>query len=74
MYLAEVGLLDLRARGQSDVKRGEGCLAIYGLVASFKAEKRKVNVGDAWFQVSPLSLSLSLRVWSSSLGVSSAFF
>ena len=44
---------------------------IYGLVASFKAEKRKVSVGDAWFRVPPslsinlslsLSLSLSLRV------------
>ena len=34
---------------------------IYGLVASFKAEKRKVNVRDAWFQVSPLS---QLVFWS----------
>ena len=42
------------------VWRGEGCLGIYSLVASFKAEKRKVNVSDAWFRVSPLSLSLSL--------------
>ena len=42
------------------VQRGEGCLVIYGLVASFKAEKRKVNVGDAWFRVLPLSPSLSL--------------
>ena len=40
------------------VRRGEGCLVIYVLVASFKAEKGKVNVGDAWFRVSPL-LSLS---------------
>ena len=31
---------------------------IYGLVAPFKAEKRKVNVDDVWFRVSPLSLSL----------------
>ena len=29
------------------VQGGEGCLVIYGLVASFKAEKGKVNVGDA---------------------------
>ena len=41
------------------VLRGERCLVVYGLVTSFKAEKRKVNVDDAWFQVSPLSLSLS---------------
>ena len=43
---------------------------IYGLVASFKAEKRRVNVGDAWFRLLPLSLSLSLserESWSSSL-------
>ena len=46
------------------VRRGEGCLMIYELVASFKAEKRKVNVGDAWFRVSPLSFSLS---WSPGL-------
>ena len=44
------------------VRREEGCSVIYELVASFKAEKRKVNVGDAWFRVSPLSLSLSLSV------------
>ena len=42
---------------------------IYGLVASFKAEKRKVNVDDAWFRVSPLSVCLSvclshLEFWS----------
>ena len=41
------------------VWRGEVCLVICDLVASFKAEKRKVNVGDAWFRVSPLSLSQS---------------
>ena len=46
------------------VRRGEGCSVIFGLVASFKAVKRKVNVGDAWFRVSPLSVSLSLS-WSS---------
>ena len=59
------------------VWRGEGCLVIYGWVASFKAEKRKVNVGDAWFWVLPITLSLSLSLslsWSSSLQVSSAFF
>ena len=52
-------------------------MVIYDLVASFKAEKRKVNVGDAWFRVSPLSLSLSLSLsqsWSSGLWVSFAFF
>ena len=38
----------------------EGCLVISGLVASFKAEKRKFNMGDAWFRVSPLSLCLCL--------------
>ena len=42
----------------------EGCSVIYELVASFKAEKRKVNVDDTWFWVSPLFLSLS---WSSGL-------
>ena len=59
-----VGLLDLRGRDQSDVTSTERrgvCLVIYGLVASFKAEKRKVNEGDAWFRVlPPLSLSFSL--------------
>ena len=40
-------------------RRGEGCLVIYDFVASFKAKKRKVCVGDAWFQVSPTSLPLS---------------
>ena len=44
------------------VQRGVGCLVIYGLVASFKAEKRKVNVDNEWFRVSPLSLSLSLSL------------
>ena len=34
---------------------------IYDLVASFEA-KKKVNVGNAWFRVSPLSLSLSLSL------------
>ena len=69
-------MLDLRPRGQSDVTSAERRGVIYGLVTSFKAEKRKVNVDDAWFRVSPLSLSLSLslRVWSSSLRVSSVFF
>ena len=48
---------------------------IYELVASFKAEKRKVSVSDAWFRVSPLSLSLcvslslSLSQSSESVGV-----
>ena len=46
----------------SRLRRGWGCLVIYGYVASFKAEKRKVNVGDAWFRVSPLSLSVCLSV------------
>ena len=41
------------------VWRGEGCFVIYRLVASFKAEKRKVNMGDAWFRFLPLSLSFS---------------
>ena len=54
--------------------RGEGCLGIYGLVTSFKAEMKKVNVGDAWLQVSPLSLSLSLSVGVLVCGLSSAFF
>ena len=31
------------------VRRGERCLVIYDLVASFKAEKRKV--GDVWFTI-----------------------
>ena len=44
------------------VRRGEGCLVTYDFVTSFKAEKRKVNVGDVWFRVSPLSLSLSAGV------------
>ena len=45
------------------VRRGEGCVVIYDLVTSVKAEKRKVNVGDAWFRVStPLSLALSCSV------------
>ena len=63
-----VRLLDSRACSQSDVTNaeGEGHLVIYGLVASFKAKKSKVNVGDAWFRVSPPSLSLSLS-WCSGL-------
>ena len=40
-------------------QRGEGCLVINDLVDFFKAEKRKVNVGDAQFRLSALSLSLS---------------
>ena len=44
------------------VRRRGGCLVIYGLVASFKVEKRKVYVGDVWFWVSPLSFSLSLSL------------
>ena len=62
--LIVVGLLDLHACGQSDVTSAKrrGCLVIYGLVASFNAEKRKVNVSDAWFRVPPLSLYLSVRV------------
>ena len=53
-----------------------GCLVIYGLIASFKAEKRKVSASDAWFQVSPLSLSLclSLSVGVLVCGLSFAFF
>ena len=35
---------------------------IYDLVVSFKTEKRKVNVGDAWFRVSPLCLCLCLSL------------
>ena len=50
------------------VQRGEVCLVIYRLVTSFKAEKRKVNVSDVWFWVSPLSPSLCLSLsWSSGL-------
>ena len=45
------------------VRIGEGRLVIYGLVGSFKAEKRKVNEGDSWFRVStPPALSLSLSL------------
>ena len=67
-----VGLTSTR---QSDVtvQRGEGCSVIYELIASFKAEKRKINVGDAWFRVSPPpppSLSVGVLV----CGPSSAFF
>ena len=54
------------------VQRGEGCSVIYDLVASFNAEKRKVNVGDAWFLVSLLSLCLSIGVLVR--GPSPAFF
>ena len=32
---------------------------VYDSVASFKAKKREVNVGDASFQVSPISVFLS---------------
>ena len=53
-------------------RRGEGCSVIYELVASFKVEKRKISVGDAWFRVSPLSLSLSVGVLV--CGLSYAFF
>ena len=42
------------------VQRGEGCSVIHELVASFKPGKRKVNVGDAWFRVSLLSVCLSV--------------
>ena len=57
------GLLDLRVHGQSDVMGAERRVVsvIYELVASFKA-KREVNVGDAWFRVSPLFLFLSLSL------------
>ena len=44
------------------VRRGEGCLVIYGLVVSFKAEKKKVNVGDVCFWVSSNSLFLGAGV------------
>ena len=44
------------------VQRGEGCLVIYDFVTSFKAEKWKVNVSDAGFRFSPISLSLSLSL------------
>ena len=54
------------------VRRGDGCLVIYGLIGSFKAEKRKVNVGDALFRVSPLSVAPSVGVLV--CGLSSAFF
>ena len=45
---------------------------IYELVVSFKVEKKKVNVGDGWFRISPLSVCLSVGV--PRLLVSSAFF
>ena len=54
------------------VQREEGYSVIYELVASFKAEKRKVNVGDAWFRVWPISVSLSIGVLVR--GPSSGFF
>ena len=45
------------------VQGGEGCLLIYGLVTSFKAEKRKVNVGGCMVSsFIPPSLSLSFRL------------
>ena len=47
-----------------------GCLVIYDLVISFKAEKRKVNVDDAWLRVSLPPFSQS---WSSGWRVSLAF-
>ena len=60
------------------VRRRKGCSVFYGLVASFKAAKRKANVGDAWFRVSPLSVclsvSLSLSIGVLVCGLSSAFF
>ena len=56
------------------VRRGEAYLVIYGLVAPFKAEKRKLNVGDTWFRVSPLSLCLSLSVGAPVCELSPAFF
>ena len=55
-------IVGLTVNQMLQVWRGEVCLVIYGLVASFKAEKRKVNVGDAWFQVLPWSLFVSVSV------------
>ena len=46
---------------------------IYELVASFKPDKRKVNVGDACFRVS-VCLCLSLLLGVLVRGQSSAFF
>ena len=46
--LIVVGLFDVVDQ-MLRVKGGEGCSLICKLVASFKAEKRKVNVGDVWF-------------------------
>ena len=51
-------------------RRGEGCLVIYDLVTSLKAEKRNVNAGDAWFRVLPISVSFSvseLEFWSAGI-------
>ena len=56
------------------VQRGEGCLVIYDFVTSFKAEKWKVNVGDAWFQVSLLPLSWSSGLQSDQVGFSLFFY
>ena len=56
-----VGLLDLRARGQSDVTSAER----KGGGVWWFTKKRKVIVGDTWFRISLLSLSLSeLEFWS----------
>ena len=45
------------------VRRGKGCSVNYELFASFKVKKRKVNVGDVWFRVLPLSVC-QLEFWS----------
>ena len=59
--------------GQSEVTGAER-RRVFGdlrVSRSFKAEKRKFNVGDAWFRVPPLSLCRSGVL---SLLVSSALF
>ena len=57
LCLVVVGLLDLclpyAVNLMLRVQNGKGCLVIYELVTSFKAGKRKVNMGDAWFRMSP---------------------
>ena len=69
LCLIVVGLLDLCTMDNQMlwVWRGEGCLVIYKfaeLVASFKAKKRKVNVGAHGFEFY-LCLSFSqLEFWS----------